>query len=254
MDFASFATPDAPLRMSHVGRFLECPWSEVMLVIGGAGGRAGEAADTGSATHTAVAHWHRTGDAAGAVAAMREGLPAYPAADMKLAASLFLAYTLDPGNVGCELVLVEHELTVDLAPHPSDPTGAPVRLLGHVDQVRRVRGRLEVWDLKTTSKPPYDALCSSQHQAAAYCLGAAALLGEPVHPGGLVLPRRQPMHVPFVWGLHDVPYILAPLVAAVAAVRRGDVHHSPGVPRCNWCHANGPDACLPLLRLEVRRP
>lgn len=250
MDFAKFGTPGFELRPSRLGKMLVCPW-RVALVTMGDEDKAGAAADTGSATHKAVAIWHRGGDHAAAVRGMGEARAEYPLADLQTAAALFLAYAADPRSASPELALLEQQLSWTIPAAEDDPTGAPIAMLGTPDQVRRENGALRLWDLKTSSRMPAEVLWDSTLQAAAYCLGAEQALGEPVHPGGVIMPKRSPMYIPFVWGRDDVLRILQPVRDVVALVRRGKVWHNPTGDGCKWCHTGGPDDCLPRLRIEL---
>lgn len=251
MEITKFATSEFPLRASRLEKFLACNWRVVMLTFGD-NDPAGEAADTGSAVHAAVDTWHKTGlDAAAAVEAMRARLSEYPKADLPTAAQLFLAYTADLRNIGAEIVQGECEVPFEIAASPQDPTGAPIVIIGHVDQVRRENGLLRVWDIKTSKKAPHEVLWGACIQAAAYCKGSEQLLGELVHPGGVIMPRRSPMHIPFTWTRDDVDRILDPIRHHVALVRAGHVAHVPEADRCKWCHSGGPDVCLPRLRWEL---
>ncbi len=251
MKLEAFATPEFPLRASRLEKFLSCNWRVVLLTFG-AEDKAGEAADTGSAVHAACGTWHKTGEnAAAAVEAMRTRLSEYPRADLPQAAALFLAYAADPRNIGVDLVLNEQEVTFQIRPAKEDPTGAPITIVGTTDQVRRTNGVLSVWDIKTSKKMPHEVLWSTCVQAAAYCEGAEKKLGEPVHPGGIIMPRRSPMHIPFTFTRDDVARILDPVRHHVALVRRGIVSHVPEDSRCKWCHTGGPDVCLPQLRYHL---
>lgn len=243
LQLSLFATPQFPLRASHLQNLLSCPWREVMIVFG-ATDQSGQAADTGSAVHAACDTWHKNGGyAADAVDAMRRRLIEYPLADLPEAGGLFLAYALDPRNNNVDLALGETEVTFTL----EAPEGPPITIVGHVDQVRREQGILYIHDIKTSKKSPVVVLAATRVQAAAYCKGASALLGEPVHPGGIIMPRRSPMHFPFPWTIDDVDAILAPVIDAVTHIRKGDVKHIPH-DGCFWCHTGGPEHCEPQLR------
>ena len=82
-------------------------------------------------------------------------------------------------------------------------------------------------------------------------MAASQKLGEPVHPGGIIMPRRSPMHIPFTWTRNDIDRILDPIRHHVALVRKGIVSHVPESDRCKWCHTGGPDVCLPQLRYQL---
>ncbi len=182
---------------------------------------------------------------------MRTRLNEYPKANLPQAAALFLAYAADPRNIGADVVLGETEVTFEIHSAPQDPTGAPIVIVGHQDQVRRANRRLEVWDVKTSKKMPHEVLWSTCLQAAAYCKGSTKLLGEIVHPGGIIMPCRSPMHIPFTWTYEDVDRILDPVRHHVALVRSGILSHVPEADRCKWCHTGGPDVCLPQLRYHL---
>src|SRR5690348_590110 len=114
-------------------------------------------------------------------------------------------------------------------------------------------------DITTSKKHPMDVLHGSTFQIAAYCVGAAAVLAKPVHPGPLILPRRyvpgnpagSPVfyHYPWTWG--DVEDVLYGVRVAVANIRAGRVWHVPN-PDCRWCPLKSPDLCFPKLK-EWRR-
>ncbi len=179
-------------------------------------------------------------------------------ADLNDAAAMFIKYVSDTRNCGVECALVEASIAFDIAPHPMDATGAPIRVIGTVDQVRlSPDGKLRAWDIKTSKKDPTELLGFHTFQMAAYCVGASVCLGKTVHPGGLICPRkygadpsRSPAHWSFAWSFNDVEQVLSPLRATVAAVRRGEVHHFPNT-SCVWCAFRSPDLCLPALKKEL---
>lgn len=218
-------------------------------------GESGEAADTGSACHAAVATFHRKKGVAEALQIMREKLKEYPRADLQDAANMFLAYSSDPRNATADVVLVEQPIAFSIQASDQDPTGAPIEVIGTLDQVRRENGRLKLWDTKTSKKDPNELLLMHRMQGAAYCVGATVLLGEPVHPGGIICPRKyksgsvatSPVFWHFPWSLEDTQYILEPLRDTVANIRAGRVTHVANSD-CTWCAARTPDLCLPQLK------
>lgn len=250
MDLSSFGTPEFPLRASHLRVLLACPWREVMVTMSLDTDPSGQAADTGSACHAAVAEFHRTGDEVAGMDAMAARIAEYPAADLEEAAKLFFRYLAEPANRGARLLLVEHTFVLRLAPSPLDPTGTPVTVQGTVDQVRDADVP-ETWDLKTSRDRRTAA--DADVQLALYTLGAEQVLGRPCAPGGLVMPRFDPQLVPAPWGREDVEAILAPVLDAVALVRMGRVAHVPNAVNCAWCHCSrggqhGPTLCRSAMR------
>ncbi len=138
---------------------------------------SGPAADTGSAVHRAAAAYRGGADAAAAMAVMRAELSSFPQADLVDAARLFLGYTQAVGKRAHEPVLTETQVAFSLEAAPHDKTGAPIEIVGTVDDVsRNDYGRLTAWDIKTTKKSPLYVLRECQQQLAAYCVGATLLL------------------------------------------------------------------------------
>ena len=76
--FAS-ASGDHALRTSGIGGVAVCPWRSVLAYLGEAGrDEAGEAADTGSATHVAVREFHRGKTVAECIRTMSDERGKYP--------------------------------------------------------------------------------------------------------------------------------------------------------------------------------
>lgn len=252
MDLRKFATEKVPLHASGVGALLACPWRVVMEMYAEGEGDSGAAADTGSAMHRAAAEFHRGKEVAACLEVMRGYNHLYPKADLVDAATMFLTYARDPRN-RVPTVLVEQQIDFGIKAHASDPTQEDISVTGTVDQVREENSRCAVWDIKTSKRDPLEILHESMFQAACYCIGASILLGREVHPGGIIMPRRYrsdatgPTHWPFVWKLSDIPAILEPVRLVVAAVRRGEVWHTPNA-NCKWCIAKSPDFCFPKLK------
>lgn len=211
----------------------------------------GEAGDTGSAVHSACKAMHTKLGVAESIAAMQRDVHEYPKADLNDAANMFLAYATDVRNTSAEVVLCEERVDFTIAPAPEDPTQEAIVVTGTVDQVRRMNGRLELWDVKSSKKAGDILLQQHVYQIAAYCIGASVLLKERVHPGGLILTRmyqrgKNPLWK-FAWGFDDIEQILRPIQHYVAMVRSGRVWHNPN-DNCCWCVARTPDVCLPKLK------
>lgn len=252
---ARFATADFPLHPSGFKGLMLCPWRVALRYLEQPADDSGAAADTGSATHKAIAEWHRGSDPAASIAAMMGAVADYPQADLRDAAGLFLAYAADKRNQEAEVILVEASLSFEIAASPCDPTGEPIVVEATVDQVRREKGhkRPKVWDVKTSKKDAISQLWLATMQLAGYCVGAAKLLGEPVDPGGIIMPRKYkadgsgPAFWHATWEWEDLEQILMPIRLRVSEVRRGILYHNP-TDECTWCHAKMPDLCLPKLR------
>lgn len=258
MNFADFATEKFPLHPSGMRGLIVCPWRVVMrfLELAATGDEAGPAADTGSATHAAIAAFHRGSDPAASLASMQARLGEYPQADLNDAAGMFLAYAADTRNRTAKVLLVEQLVKFRIDPAEEDPTQQAIEVVGTVDQVRvESDGIPRVWDVKTSKRDPSDLLCSHTVQLAAYCVGASMALGRNVEPGGLIVMRKYLAGKnPFwssVWTLADTEHILRAVRHAVAAVRAGKIWHNPN-DDCKWCHARTPDLCLPKLQ-ELER-
>lgn len=248
-DLSDFAGVERPLHPSALKTLVLCPWRAVLIHLSDSDEPGGAAADTGSACHRAAEELHKGAEPAACIEAMAGDLPSYPAADLREAAGLFLRYAADQRTLTEEVVAVELSIRFSITPTPEDPTGAPIVIIGTADQVRRGSdGKLYLWDIKTSKKNPVTVLRNSQHQAAAYCIGASFALGEQVNPGGLIMPRAPVMYVPFSWTWDDIQYILEPVRHTVANIRAGRVWHVPNADSCDWCPASGPELCLPRMR------
>lgn len=251
-DVRAFGTEEHMLHPSGLKPTVNCPWRGAMRYLydldSDEGGPAG---DTGSACHRAIAAMHKGASTSQSLAAMQEHRSKYPSADLQEAAGMFLQYAADERNSGADVVLVEEPIRFSVQAADDDPTGEPIEIVGTLDQVRRVEGKLYLWDVKTSKKDPNDLLLHHVFQAAAYCVGATVKLGENVEPGGLILTRRykNPSQVfhPFAWKLKDTGHILAAVRHVVASIRRGDLYHVPSA-ECQWCPAKTPTLCLPRLQ------
>jgi hypothetical protein len=251
-DLKLFGTEVYPLHASGLRTLLDCPWRCVLDYLEEPEGEGGIAGDTGSATHVAVAEFHRGRDISACIEAMSADLARYPRADLVDAAGLFLKYASDIRN-RVRVVLVEHRVAFTISPAPEDETQAPIQVVGTLDQVRDIDGRLSLWDLKTSKRDPMELLGLYTFQIAAYCIGASLFLERPVHPGGIILPRKytkdtssSPAHWHYPWKLEDIEHILRGVRHTVARIRAGDLWHKPSAD-CMWCSQKSPDFCLPKL-------
>lgn len=253
MELRTFATAEFPLHPSAARLLFTCPWRVASMHLLAPTDEGGVAGDTGSAMHKAAAAFHTGSDTAGSLKVMQDNLARYPNADLVDAADLFLKYAQDPRNKKAELVLVERQVSFQIAAAPEDPTGQAISVVGTVDQVRREQGRLKAWDIKTSKKEPLTILNETTFQLALYCVGASIALNEQVEPGGVICPRRynkdlanSPVFWFFPWKFSDIERMLLPLRRQVANIRQGILHHLPQ-DDCKWCHHRTPDLCFPKL-------
>lgn len=244
------------IRVSSLNTLAKCPGLHLMQLMDDGGEKP--AADTGSAAGRACELFHLGWDPEDALRRIEdEAAERFPAARLEEAQRLARYYMRDPRNsprtvaFHCEL-----EVSLTLPADPSDPTGAPVQLLGHVDQLRAgPDGVWRVWDLKCGVPSGIDMLYSYAWQLAAYALAATQTLGRPVLPGGVIRLRgydtKNAQADPFVapvffaspWTLDECRAMVDVAVSQIALMREGRVHLQPG-PHCGWCPGKAPHLCL----------
>lgn len=257
-----FGTPEFPLRVSSVPGLLKCSANLMLQFENLIPDRdSSPAADTGTLVHKAAELWHA--DPLGNVecawaAALAESPEKSPLADPLDARKLYDKYVAlasnTPGTSEAYQYgpvipeLQEIEVYLTLEPDDDDPTGEPVYLVGHCDQVRLdCQGVKRIWDIKTTRKTGEPALHEYSPQLALYALATAATIGEPVEPGGLILLRGKHPMFSALWTADHALMIADAVRRAVAHVRRRDALPSPG-DYCKWCAAGGLQNCVPLIR------
>lgn len=216
--------------------------------------RSGAAAQTGSAVGRVVELWHRQGeigfDEALSAARSEQG---YADARWDDVREMALGYCADARNRGCVVPeWQEIEIRAEIPPAPEDPTGEPVVLVGHPDQIRRSPlGELRVWDLKSGMPDGQEMQHSHAWQVAAYAIAATATLGQPVLPGGLIRlrgyttgkpPSEAAAHYPMMWSLEQCSRMMEAVAYEVAQIRRGTIVPRPGA-HCRWCPGKNPALC-----------
>jgi hypothetical protein len=248
---ALIGTEGCALRASSLPELMRCPWTWVAKMFAIAEDSAGAAADTGSAVHHAAAVWHDTKDVAAAVSSMKANLNKFPFANVESAAEQFFLYSKDPRNSG-PIILCEKEVRLSLPAHETDKTQAPILIVGHLDQVRRVNGRLAVYDIKTGSPEGPEMLANHAYQLAAYQLAAAVLCGEIV-PGAWVIRTKDylkkkpgPVFWQAPWSHRQLGVFTDAIRRRVAAIRNGDIDAIPGE-SCRWCPFGNVGACTERL-------
>ena len=208
--------------------------------------REGEAADTGTAVHKAIAAWHGGKDG---LEEMRSHFAEYPLADLDEAEKQFQAYCQDPRNMLADIVLCEQPVTCE---------AETVYFTGTVDQVRRVGDRLKVWDVKTSKKGGVQILDEHTYQLAGYAVAAGEFLGQPVDVGGIIRtrtyrkrgvdPSTSPTEVFYESAItaKQARRLLVDAARVALEIRARKLHIGPGE-HCSYCPAQGIGACLPQL-------
>lgn len=289
-----FATKDEPLRMSALTSLKSCPGSVVMAI--DAEDSGGKAADTGTAVGLMIELFHRGLSVADCVRQAAEGAEdglnvageqrgCFPEADIDLAGKWFERYARDPRNPRNAVVKesLEVEVTLTLDPLPEDPTGKPIFLVGHIDQIRPDPddGIWEVWDVKSGCHSGDEMVLEYAWQQAAYTLGAAQLFKRPVRWGGIINVRgyEKQILVPNPKWTHgsneprrkrkkptpgqenvffrspfshdDLLSMMNEVRKRVAAIRRGAPALNIG-DQCRWCAAGSFSNCATFLpQIEV---
>lgn len=252
----NYGTEHYPIRCSSIPALLRCPLRNLMLHLDLVPDNAGEAADTGSATHKAVAAWHERKDITAAIKVMRECIIEYPLANLDEAAEMFQDYAGDPRNQAAKVVLCEKQITFQLDPSERDETRQKILVQGTLDQVREEHGVYRLYDLKTGKPDGGEMVQDHTMQIAAYCIGASQHLRKPVEPGAIIRvrgyrSRTGNVFFPFKWTLAHANLLMDGLREMVAMIRSGNVYLNPGK-YCYYCPAMGVERCTQqLLQLTV---
>lgn len=100
----------------------------------------GAAADTGSAVGRGAQLWHEGSTLGDAVAQVeREAATKFPLARLEEATETIRRYTQDERNAPSAAFHCELEIDLVLPAWHDDPTGEPIHIRGHLDQIRRGR-------------------------------------------------------------------------------------------------------------------
>lgn len=253
-DNTTFGCEERALHPSGLISLSQCAWKALNIHMNDYEGDSGPTADTGSAVHEAARLFHRGASVSEALRGMGANIMRYKLANLAEATQMFVSYAADERNRTAKVLLVEHPVKFTIAPLPDDPTGAPIHVVGTLDQVREVNGVARLLDIKTSKRDPLEVMYGATFQIAAYCAGASVLLNRRVEPGPLILPRRygadpsrSPVFYHYPWTYDDVEHILYGVRVAVANIRAGRVHHVPNS-ECKWCPLRSPDLCYPQLK------
>ncbi len=238
------------MRMSSLNNLVSCPGLWVLRATE-ARDVGGPAAQTGSAVGRAIELYHGGHDVEDAVSQVLETEASqWPRCDEAKVLKWSTDYAADPRNPRGAVVegSCEQEVVLDLEPAPEDPTGSKIRLVGHLDQLRRdPSGLLRVWDVKSGGRSGRDMIFLYAWQLAAYAAGVTQTLGEPCWPGGIIrlrgydaraatCPADAPVTWETPWDSAKVALMLATVRQHVAWLRLGLVHLHPGS-HCAYCPA-----------------
>lgn len=226
----------------------------------------GPAAQTGNLIHSAAAAFHRAAASMGVEARTAEGAAAleaarqqFPDGNVEVARKTFEAYAADEENIRADCAWIEQEVRLDLAAAPGDPTGEPIVILGHLDQVRRDKtGRLRLWDIKHTSASGKELLDNYAVQQACYVLAARQTLAVTIEPGGLIhTPSYEKKYAKkflrYTNTVAECMILVTALAYTVSVIRSGVAVFRPGADTCKWCKfsqngGKGHHDCLPYFR------
>ena len=246
-----------PERCSKLPTVARCPGFSALQSAFDDGTR-GSAADTGSAHHRLVDLHHQGTLPVDALEIVRSELAQWPKADLEQAEEWAVAYRADPRNGPGSVVQTELVVRCALKPDRDDPTGQPVLLTGHVDQLRRgPDGGLYVWDVKTGKGAGPAMVYQYAWQLAAYAVAASQTLGEEVWCGGVIrtrgyktrktyAPGQEPVFFEAGWTLSQCEQILTSATYLIGRLRAGEVLLTPGE-HCAWCPGGGPANCATAL-------
>ena len=255
-----YASADRPIRCSSLTNLQKCAGFHVLergdVLSDGVDGSP--ASDLGRAVGRVIQLYHEgltPGDAV--LQAEREACDRFPQADLTVCRKLTMGYMADDRNPPMIATHCELEVKLTIPAAPEDPTGLPIHLVGHIDQLRADQaGRLFLWDVKNGQGSGLDLLYSHAWQLSAYTLAAAATLNRVVHPGGVIRTRAyepaksDPSVVSSMfrapWSLADCHSMMADVAFYVAHLRSGVIPVNPGV-HCQWCPGVNPGNCARLL-------
>jgi len=188
---------DHPIRMSSLTAMARCQMMFALRYLKETDEGSSEAASTGTAVQRQNELWHRGLDPEEATkqALAEAGVDATLDPDHLL--RVMMGYSSDPRNAQTgmptdprygEVVTSALEMEVGLV-LPS--ASGDIHMTGHVDFIRRYPdGRLYLWDGKHSKHDTKILLWEYEYQIAAYTIAAAATMGEPVYPGGILATRQ----------------------------------------------------------------
>lgn len=256
-----------PIRCSKLAAMVKCRMRIYLLdSINNEDDEGGPAAQNGSVTHAGIEAYHKNkGTLAerkkAAWDAIASASKKFPLADQNEVRLFITPYMDDPRNINAQFLVngrgelcIEQEVTFTLQPHPLDPTGEPIHLLGHIDQIRLQQGQSKVWDYKSGKKTGWEMLHDYAIQLACYTYGASDIGLGTIHPGGIIRGHGyRTRNVESVspdgvfWACpytrEDLLSVLEESTLAVALYRMGEITYGPG-PHCTYCEFGGLSGCI----------
>lgn len=220
---------------------------------------SGKAAHNGTAVHRAIQLWHQGTPVDAALAQVARECAGGPNRDPfdlyedALVRRWLIAYAGDPRNRR-RVVASELEVKVTLPAHEWDPTGEPITIVGHLDELADAGSYRELWDYKSGSVAGCDMASAYAFQLSAYLLGAQDTEHAPVRMGGIIrvrdyTGRKKPPQVFYRLPItvQDARDLLDGLRLKIAAARAGQPQITPGR-QCYYCPLRSVTGCLHYAR------
>lgn len=249
---SEFASASCPLRISQIPKFMRCSMS---LLFDVDESERGVASQTGTALHALVEQYHRSNDLTKVLGLINDYKSKFPSANLDECERMLTAYANDRRNNEGNVITIEEEIGIEI----ETPKGPNIVLTGHIDQIRRIDGRLCVWDIKTSKLSGSQILFDYAYQLALYAFAATHFYGEPVGVGGVILPRKylekknQGLESPDEVFFHstlsnsDIETMVYLVFEKIQRFRELSFDLMPSV-FCDWCGAKTPVVCLNKYR------
>jgi len=260
--------PGEPTRLSALNSLSKC--SGLVAARSVVSGDSGQAADTGTGVGRGVELWHRGVDYSSLAKQLTAEQPTeFAKADMNDVHRIVLAYVNDERNRPDVVLTDSLELTVhlELEPDEDDPTGLPIKLKGHTDQVRyafpdhpqREELGLQLWDVKNGRASGEDMTRDYAFQLCAYTValeghyGAGEIsLGGVIRTKGYIArgkpdPSQANVFFPMPWTMEQCRAVLDTARYLIGQIRAGAIPHTPGS-WCRYCPLSYPTCATGGLR------
>lgn len=236
-------------------------------------GESGQAADTGTMVGRGIELWHKGSTYEEILRSFGNEMESdYPKADAEQAKRIVLCYVDDPRNPP-EIVVtdsLELEVTLRLDPDEDDPTGEPIVLSGHTDQVRyafpgQPELGLRLWDVKNGRASGDDMTRDYAYQIAAYTIALQDHYGAgEVLPGGIIRtkgylargvkdPADASVFYETPWTLEQCHAILGTVRYLIGQIRAGVIPLTPGS-HCRYCPLEYPNCTTGGLERLISQP
>lgn len=248
-----------PRRISALNSLKKC--SGLVAARSVDSGESGVAADTGTGVGRGVELWHRGYTYDRLLKTLRDEHPNdFPKADMHDVERIVLCYVNDERNPPEVVVTesLEQEVILRLDPDPDDPTGEPIVLTGHTDQVRYrfpehgEAGGYQLWDVKNGRASGQDMIHDYAFQLAAYTIALGEhyeglTVGGVIRTKGYVArgagePSQANVFFSTPWSNDQCREILSHVAYLIGQIRAGAIACTPGS-WCRYCPLDFP-SCL----------